>query len=100
MYVKTLNYFSVDKFTVMPVSMQKYSKAICGSSMKQKTKIYAHLIRQNCKRQHRSLAHYNWWLRSSLEERLTANVKVVTVLVSIPASSDTMETVGRQMKQC
>jgi hypothetical protein len=33
-------------------------------------------------------------------ERLTAKVVVSTVLGSIPASSDTMESEGRQMKQC
>ncbi len=33
-------------------------------------------------------------------ERLTANAEVVTVLCSIPASSDTVESEGRQMKQC
>jgi hypothetical protein len=32
-------------------------------------------------------------------ERLTANGKVTTVLGSIPASSDTVESEGRQMKQ-
>ncbi len=35
------------------------------------------------------------WLK-----RLTANAVVATVLVSIPASSDTVESEGRQMKQC
>jgi hypothetical protein len=33
-------------------------------------------------------------------ERLTANAVVATVLGSIPASSDTVESEGRQMKQC
>jgi len=33
-------------------------------------------------------------------ERLTADAKVATVLGSIPASSDTLESEGRQMKQC
>jgi hypothetical protein len=33
-------------------------------------------------------------------ERLTANAKVATILGSLPASSDTMESEGRQMKQC
>jgi hypothetical protein len=33
-------------------------------------------------------------------QRLTANAKVETVLGSIPASSDTVESEGRQMKQC
>jgi hypothetical protein len=32
-------------------------------------------------------------------ERLTANAGVATVLGSIPASSDTVESEGRQMKQ-
>ncbi len=33
-------------------------------------------------------------------ELLTANAIVATVLGSIPASSDTVESEGRQMKQC
>ncbi len=33
-------------------------------------------------------------------ERLTANAKYATVLGSIPASSDTVESEWRQMKQC
>ncbi len=33
-------------------------------------------------------------------ERLTVNAVVATALGSIPASSDTVETEGRQMKQC
>ncbi len=33
-------------------------------------------------------------------ERLTANIEVATVLGSIPASSDTVESEGPQMKQC
>jgi hypothetical protein len=33
-------------------------------------------------------------------ERLTANAKAATVLSSVPASSDTMELEGRQIKQC
>jgi hypothetical protein len=32
-------------------------------------------------------------------ERLTANAKFATVLGSIPASSDTVESTGRQLKQ-
>jgi hypothetical protein len=36
-----------------------------------------------------------WWL-----ERVTANAEVATVLGSIPTSSDTVESEGRQMKQC
>ncbi len=35
-----------------------------------------------------------WW------KSLTANAKVAIVLGSIPASSDTVESEGRQMKQC
>jgi hypothetical protein len=31
---------------------------------------------------------------------VTANAKVTTVLDSIPASSDTVESEGRQIKQC
>ncbi len=39
-------------------------------------------------------------MRSSrVLERLTVNAKVATVLGSNPASSDTMESEGRQMKQ-
>ncbi len=33
-------------------------------------------------------------------ERQTANAEVATVLGSIPASSDTVESEGRQMNQC
>ncbi len=33
-------------------------------------------------------------------ECLTANAKVATALGSIPASPDTVESEGRQMKQC
>ncbi len=33
-------------------------------------------------------------------ERLTANAKVLTVLGSIQASSDTVESEGRQTKEC
>ncbi len=33
-------------------------------------------------------------------ERLTANPEVATVLGSIPASSDTVESKGWEMKQC
>jgi hypothetical protein len=33
-------------------------------------------------------------------ERLTANAKVATGLGSIPASTDTVVSEGRQMKQC
>jgi hypothetical protein len=41
-----------------------------------------------------------WWMRSSrVLERLTANVKFATVLDSIPAYSDTLESEGRQIKQ-
>jgi hypothetical protein len=39
-----------------------------------------------------------WYLAEWLE-RLTANALVATVLGSIPASSDTVESEGRQMKQ-
>jgi hypothetical protein len=31
---------------------------------------------------------------------LTVNANIATVLGSIPASSDTVESAGRQMKQC
>jgi hypothetical protein len=42
------------------------------------------------------------WMRYSrvVVERLTANAVVATVLGSIPASSDTRESEGRQMKHC
>jgi hypothetical protein len=43
------------------------------------------------------------WMRSRQVVRasdLTANAEVATVLGSIPACSDTVETEGRQMKQC
>ncbi len=33
-------------------------------------------------------------------ERLTANAVVATILGSIPVTSDTVESEGRQMKQC
>jgi hypothetical protein len=45
------------------------------------------------------LAECGWDLAERLE-RLTANAKVATVLGSIPASFDTVESKGRQMKQC
>jgi hypothetical protein len=35
----------------------------------------------------------------NVDKRLTANAKVATVLGSIPASFDTVESEGRQMKQ-
>jgi hypothetical protein len=37
---------------------------------------------------------------AELLERLTVNTAVAIVLGSIPASSDTVESEGRQMKQC
>ncbi len=40
------------------------------------------------------------WDLAEWLERLTANAVVATVLGSIPASSDTVESEGRQMKQC
>jgi hypothetical protein len=45
------------------------------------------------------------WMRSSRVvvrglEHLTANAAVATVLGSIPASSDTVESEGQHMKQC
>jgi hypothetical protein len=45
------------------------------------------------------LADCEWDLAEWLE-RLTANTVVATVLGSIPASSDTVESEGRQMHQC
>jgi hypothetical protein len=43
---------------------------------------------------------YPFKLKSEWLERLTANAVVATVLGSIPASSDTVESEGCQMKQC
>jgi hypothetical protein len=43
---------------------------------------------------------YSGWDLAQWLERLTANAEVATVLGSIPASSDTVESEGRQMKQC
>jgi hypothetical protein len=40
------------------------------------------------------------WDQTEWIERLTANVKVATVLDSIPESSDTVESEERQMNQC
>ena len=40
------------------------------------------------------------WDLAEWLERLTANANVTIVLVSIPASSDTVEFEGRHMKQC
>jgi len=41
------------------------------------------------------------WMKSSwVVERLSANAVVATVLGSIPASSDTVESEGRKMKPC
>ncbi len=40
------------------------------------------------------------WDLAEWLERLTANTKIATVLGSIPASSDTVESEERQMKQC
>ncbi len=45
------------------------------------------------------VAECGWDLAEWLEP-LTANAVVATVLGLIPASSDTVEYVGRQMKQC
>ncbi len=45
------------------------------------------------------LAYRGWDLTERLE-RLTATAKVATVLSSIPASPVTLESEGRQMKQC
>jgi hypothetical protein len=45
------------------------------------------------------LAEFGWDLAGWLE-RLTANAEGATVLGSIPASSDAVESKGRQMKQC
>ncbi len=42
------------------------------------------------------------WMRNPAEEldRLTVNAKLAKVLGSIPVSSETVETDGRQMKPC
>ncbi len=41
-----------------------------------------------------------WDLAEWFVERLTVNAEVATALVSIPVSSDTAVSDGRQMKQC
>jgi hypothetical protein len=41
-----------------------------------------------------------WMNLTEWLERLTANTKVATFLGSIPASFDTMESEGQQIKQC
>ncbi len=41
-----------------------------------------------------------WWDLAEWLERLTVNAPVATVLGSIPASVGTVESEGRQMKQC
>jgi hypothetical protein len=41
-----------------------------------------------------------WIISSGVVRALTANIKVATVLGSIPAFSDTMESEGRQTKKC
>jgi hypothetical protein len=46
------------------------------------------------------LAEFWGWDLAVWLERLTANAVVATVLGSIPASSDTVKSKGRQMKQC
>jgi hypothetical protein len=40
------------------------------------------------------------WNLAKWSERLAVDAKVATVLGSFPASSDTVESEGRQMKQC
>ncbi len=40
------------------------------------------------------------WLLAEWSERLTVNAKVAPVLGSISASSETVESDGRQLKQC
>ncbi len=42
----------------------------------------------------------DFWDVSEWLERLTVNAEVTTIPGSIPASSDTLEYEGRQMKQC
>ncbi len=70
--------------------------------------VYARVMAQHSKR---DLTPFEWcmpyeyvqasaaWGIAEWLERLTANVEVATVLGSIPASSDTVESEGRQMKQ-
>jgi hypothetical protein len=57
------------------------------------------VARQHCKISRNKWEGKKWDLAEWLE-RLTANAVVATVLGSIPASSDTVESEGRQMKQC
>jgi hypothetical protein len=49
-----------------------------------------------------SLSYANMWMRSTAEwlKRLPANAVVATVMGLISASSGTVESEGRQMKQC
>ncbi len=44
--------------------------------------------------------HLTFFLYRICPERLTANNKVATVLASIPASSDTVDSEGRKIKHC
>jgi hypothetical protein len=44
--------------------------------------------------------YYKWMRSIRVLERLTAHAEVATVLSSISASSDTVKSEGRQMKQC
>ncbi len=55
-----------------------------------------------CTAFHSCLSEVLWWMRSSrvVRERLAVNAKVATVMGSIPASPDTVESEGQQMKQC
>jgi hypothetical protein len=41
-----------------------------------------------------------YYLLNLIEERLTVNAEVATVLGSIPATSKTVESERRQVKQC
>jgi hypothetical protein len=50
--------------------------------------------------QHLQTIRCNGWDQAVWLERLAVNAKDEALLVSIPASSDTVEFEGRQMKQC
>ncbi len=47
-----------------------------------------------------TVTYKEFWDLVEWLERLAVNAKVATVIGSIPASSDTVESEGRQMKQC
>ncbi len=49
---------------------------------------------------HQNCQNVSEWDLAFWLDRLTAPAEVATVVSSIPASSDTVESEGRQMKQC